>query len=78
MPFSFPIRPGRELKNNQLQDEETNIEHIDVAAAASNPDLTKDDLSTKEITSHDGQVDKNLAQDALIQPVPPKIDLMIS
>ena len=32
-------------------------------------------ISTKEITSHDGQVDKNLARDALIQPVLPKVDL---
>ena len=65
----------RELKNNQLQDEETNMEPMDVAAAASNTDLTKADLSMKESTSHDGQVDKSLAQDALTQPVPSKVDL---
>ena len=48
---------------------------MDVAAAASNPDLTKADLSTKEITSHNGQVDKIPVQDGLIQTVPPKVDL---
>ena len=65
----------RELKNNQIQDEETNIEPMDVAAATSNHELTKANLSTNEHTPHDDQDDTNPAQDALIQPVPPKVDL---
>ena len=65
----------RELKNNQIQDEKTNIEPMDVAAATSNHELTKADLSTNELTPHDDQDDTNPTQDALIQPVPPKVDL---
>ena len=49
---------------------------MDVAAAASNHEFTKADLSTNELTSHDDQDDTNPAQDALLQPVPPKADLI--
>ena len=52
----------RELKNNQRRDEETNIEHMDVAAAASNPELAKADLCTKEITSHDITPQQNVPE----------------
>ena len=66
----------RELKDTQLPDEEATTEPMDVAAAASNHELTKADLSTNELTPHDDQDDTNPAQDALIQPVPLKADLI--